>query len=133
LLRGLCAARILGVLAKSEPEGAVSVKAEGGVMASERIAVGTLARALTSCEMAVIFVAIVVFVLSALAVQPAGQSAFMHWILGLLVVLPLLSARSWRSWLGLLCAAPVLAAAVIWSVSELVQCRHAVHERRLAT
>ncbi|HWE12155.1 MAG TPA: amino acid permease [Solirubrobacteraceae bacterium] len=65
----------------------MSVKAEERVMASERIAPGMLPRVLNSFDMTIIFVAIVLFVVNAAALQPAGQSAFTFWILGFLVFL----------------------------------------------
>jgi glutamate:GABA antiporter len=65
----------------------VSVKAEDRVMASERIAPGMLPRVLNSFDMTIIFVAIVLFIVNASALQPAGQSAFTFWILGFLVFL----------------------------------------------
>lgn len=65
----------------------MSVKAQERVMASERIAPGMLPRVLNSFDMTVIFVAIVLFIVNAAALQPAGQSAFSFWILGFLVFL----------------------------------------------
>ncbi|HWE10834.1 MAG TPA: APC family permease [Solirubrobacteraceae bacterium] len=65
----------------------MSVKADERVMASERIAPGMLPRVLNSFDMTIIFVAIVLFVVNAAALQPAGQSAFTFWILGFLVFL----------------------------------------------
>src|SRR5690242_21277218 len=56
-------------------------------MISERIAPGMLPRVLNSFDMTVIFVAIVLFIVNASALQPAGQSAFTFWILGFLVFL----------------------------------------------
>jgi hypothetical protein len=65
----------------------MSVKAAERVMASERIAPGMLPRVLNSFDMTIIFVAIVLFVVNASALQPAGQSAFTFWIVGFLVFL----------------------------------------------
>ena len=65
----------------------MSVQAEERVMASERIAPGMLPRVLNSFDMTIIFVAIVLFIVNAAALQPAGQSAFTFWILGFLVFL----------------------------------------------
>jgi glutamate:GABA antiporter len=65
----------------------MSVKAEERVMVSERIAPGMLPRVLSSFDMTIIFVAIVLFVVNASALQPAGQSAFTFWIVGFLVFL----------------------------------------------
>jgi glutamate:GABA antiporter len=56
-------------------------------MASERIAPGMLPRVLSSFDMIVIFVAIVLFIVNASAVQPAGPAAFSYWILGFLAFL----------------------------------------------
>ena len=56
-------------------------------MASERIAPGMLPRVLHSFDMTVIFVAIVLFIVNASALQPAGQAAFTFWILGFLAFL----------------------------------------------
>ncbi|MEA2256137.1 MAG: glutamate:GABA antiporter, partial [Solirubrobacteraceae bacterium] len=61
--------------------------ADGRTMASERIAPGMLPRVLGSFDMVVIFVAIVLFVVNASAVQPAGPAAFSYWILGFLLFL----------------------------------------------
>ena len=49
-------------------------------MASERIAPGMLPRVLNSFDMTIIFVAIVLFIVNASALQPAGQAAFTFWI-----------------------------------------------------
>lgn len=65
----------------------MSVNAEQRVMASERIAPGMLPRVLNSFDMTIIFVAIVLFIVNASALQPAGQSAFTYWILGFLAFL----------------------------------------------
>ena len=65
----------------------MSVKAQEREMVSERIAPGMLPRVLNSFDMTIIFVAIVLFIVNASALQPAGQSAFTFWILGFLVFL----------------------------------------------
>ena len=65
----------------------MSVKAEERVMVSERIAPGMLPRVLNSFDMTIIFVAIVLFIVNASALQPAAQSAYTFWILGFLVFL----------------------------------------------
>src|SRR5438874_2443623 len=65
----------------------MSVRTEERVMASERIAPGMLPRVLNSFDMTIIFVAIVLFIVNAAALQPAKQSAFSFWILGFLVFL----------------------------------------------
>ncbi|MEA2380149.1 MAG: glutamate:GABA antiporter [Solirubrobacteraceae bacterium] len=57
------------------------------VMASERIAPGMLPRVLGTFDMVVIFVAVVLFVVNASAVQSAGPAAFSYWIIGFLVFL----------------------------------------------
>jgi amino acid transporter len=65
----------------------MSTGAQERVMVSERIAPGMLPRVLSSFDMTIIFVAIVLFIVNASALQPAGQSAFTFWILGFLVFL----------------------------------------------
>src|SRR5437764_11885975 len=62
-------------------------QADERVMISERIAPGILPRVLNSFDMTIIFVAIVLFIVNASAVQPAGQSAFTYWTLGFLAFL----------------------------------------------
>src|SRR5256885_4259221 len=57
------------------------------LMISERIATGMLPRVLNSFDMTIIFVAIVLFIVNASAVQPAGPAAFVYWILGFLLFL----------------------------------------------
>ncbi len=61
--------------------------AENREMASERIAPGMLPRVLNSFDMTIIFVAIVLFIVNASALQPARQAAFTYWILGFLAFL----------------------------------------------
>jgi glutamate:GABA antiporter len=56
-------------------------------MISERIAPGMLPRVLNSFDMTIIFVAIVLFIVNASAVQPAGPGAFTYWIVGFLAFL----------------------------------------------
>ena len=56
-------------------------------MASERIAPGALPRVLDSFDMTVIFIAIVLFIVQASALQPAGPAVFTYWILGFLLFL----------------------------------------------
>jgi len=65
----------------------MATAANDRVMASERIAPGMLPRVLGSFDMVVIFVAIVLFIVNASAVQPAGPAAFSYWILGFLLFL----------------------------------------------
>jgi glutamate:GABA antiporter len=57
------------------------------VMISERIAPGMLPRVLDSTDMTVIFLAIVLFIVQASVIQPAGPSAYVYWILGFLLFL----------------------------------------------
>src|SRR5213595_3789617 len=57
------------------------------VMLSERVAPGMLPRVLNSMDMTVIFVAVVLFIVNASAIQQAHQSAFTYWILGFLAFL----------------------------------------------
>src|SRR3954451_595329 len=65
----------------------MAARAEERVMLSERLAPGMLPRVLNSFDMTIIFVAIVLFIVNASAVQPAGQSAFTYWILGFIAFL----------------------------------------------
>jgi len=57
------------------------------VMASERIAPGMLPRVLNSTDMTIIFLAIVLFIVQASVIQPAGPSAYVYWIGGFLLFL----------------------------------------------
>jgi glutamate:GABA antiporter len=57
------------------------------VMISERIAPGMLPRVLNSTDMTVIFLAIVLFIVQASVIQPAGPSAYIYWILGFVLFL----------------------------------------------
>jgi amino acid transporter len=57
------------------------------VMISERIAPGALPRVLSSLDMSIIFLAIVLFIVQASVIQPAGPSAYTYWILGFLLFL----------------------------------------------
>jgi amino acid transporter len=65
----------------------VAAQADERVMISERIAPGMLPRVLNSFDMTVIFVAIVLFIVNASAIQQAHQAAFTYWILGFLAFL----------------------------------------------
>jgi glutamate:GABA antiporter len=65
----------------------MATAADDRAMVSERIAPGMLPRVLSSFDMVVIFVAIVLFVVNASAVQPAGPAAFSYWALGFLLFL----------------------------------------------
>ena len=56
-------------------------------MISERIAPGMLPRVLNSFDMTIIFVAIVLFIVNASAIQQAHQAAYTYWILGFLAFL----------------------------------------------
>jgi amino acid transporter len=65
----------------------MATAANDRMMVSERIAPGMLPRVLSSFDMVVIFVAIVLFIVNASAVQPAGPAAFSYWVLGFLAFL----------------------------------------------
>src|SRR5919108_596684 len=56
-------------------------------MISERIAPGMLPRVLNSADMTIIFVAIILFIVNASAIQRAGPAAYTFWILGFLAFL----------------------------------------------
>jgi amino acid transporter len=56
-------------------------------MISERVAPGMLPRVLNSVDMSIIFLAIVLFIVQASVIQPAGPSAFVYWIGGFLLFL----------------------------------------------
>src|SRR5438034_6439625 len=60
---------------------------EKQTMVSERVAPGMLPRVLDSLDMSIIFLAIVLFIVQASVIQPAGPSAFTYWILGFLLFL----------------------------------------------
>src|SRR5437773_3940909 len=62
-------------------------QAEERVMISERIAPGMLPRVLNTTDMTIIFLAIVLFIVQASVIQPAGPSAYVYWILGFLLFL----------------------------------------------
>src|SRR3982751_4667936 len=62
-------------------------QADERVMISERIAPGMLPRVLNSTDMTIIFLAIVLFIVQASVIQPAGPSAFTYWILGFVAFL----------------------------------------------
>jgi glutamate:GABA antiporter len=59
----------------------------GRAMISERVAPGMLPRVLNSVDMSIIFLAIVLFIVQASVIQPAGPSAFVYWIGGFLLFL----------------------------------------------
>ena len=56
--------------------------ADERTMVSEQLAPGALPRVLSSLDMSIIFLAIVLFITQASVVQGAGPSAFVYWILG---------------------------------------------------
>src|SRR5438128_4950361 len=62
-------------------------QADERMMISERIAPGMLPRLLNSVDMTIIFVAIVLFIVNASAIQQAHQAAYTYWILGFLAFL----------------------------------------------
>src|SRR5438094_4874787 len=62
-------------------------QADDRQMISERIAPGILPRVLNSFDMTIIFVAIVLFIVNASAIQQAHQAAYTYWILGFLAFL----------------------------------------------
>jgi amino acid transporter len=61
--------------------------ADERVMVSERLAPGMLPRVLNSFDMTIIFVAVVLFIVNASAIQQAHQAAYTYWILGFLAFL----------------------------------------------
>jgi amino acid transporter len=65
----------------------LGAQADERTMVSERIAPGILPRVLNSVDMTIIFLAIVLFVVQASVIQPAGPSAYVYWILGFLFFL----------------------------------------------
>src|SRR5207245_5818237 len=62
-------------------------QADERMMISERIAPGMLPRVLSSFDMTIIFVAIVLFIVNASAIQQAHQAAYTYLILGFLFFL----------------------------------------------
>jgi amino acid transporter len=62
-------------------------QADERMMISERIAPGMLPRVLNSTDMTIIFLAIVLFIVQASVIQPAGPSAYVYWLLGFLLFL----------------------------------------------
>jgi glutamate:GABA antiporter len=64
-----------------------TAQADERVMISERIAPGMLPRVLGSFDMTIIFVAIVLFIVNASAIQQAHQAAYTYWVLGFLAFL----------------------------------------------
>jgi glutamate:GABA antiporter len=66
---------------------AAAAPADERTMISERIAPGMLPRVLNSTDMTIIFLAIVLFIVQASVIQPAGPSAFVYWALGFVLFL----------------------------------------------
>src|SRR5213078_1479616 len=60
---------------------------EKQTMVSERVAPGALPKVLDSVDMSIIFLAIVLFIVQASVIQPAGPAAYTYWILGFLLFL----------------------------------------------
>jgi amino acid transporter len=65
----------------------MAAEADDRAMISERIAPGMLPRVLSSLDMSIIFLAIVLFIVQASVIQPAGPTAFTYWILGFVLFL----------------------------------------------
>jgi amino acid transporter len=65
----------------------MAAQADERVMISERIAPGMLPRVLNTTDMTIIFLAIVLFIVQASVLQPAGPSAYVYWLLGFLLFL----------------------------------------------
>jgi amino acid transporter len=65
----------------------MAAQANGREMISERIAPGMLPRVLNSFDMTIIFVAVVLFIVNASAIQQAHQAAYTYWVLGFLAFL----------------------------------------------
>jgi amino acid transporter len=65
----------------------MAAPADDGLMISERVAPGMLPRVLNSFDMTIIFVAIVLFIVNASAIQQAHQAAYTYWILGFIAFL----------------------------------------------
>src|SRR5256714_2586502 len=65
----------------------MAAQADDRVMISERLAPGMLPRVLSSTDMTIIFLAIVLFIVQASVIQPAGPSAYVYWLLGFLLFL----------------------------------------------
>src|SRR3982751_819134 len=65
----------------------MAVREDEQLMISERVAPGMLPRVLNTTDMTIIFLAIVLFIVQASVIQPAGPSAYTYWILGFLLFL----------------------------------------------
>ena len=118
--------------------------ADERTMISERVAPGMLPRVLNSFDMTIIFVAIVLFIVNASAMQQAHQAAYTYWILGFLAFLvpgalitaqlglmfpqegslapsargSLFTVHNSRIWLALMCGVSLAAAVGIYGISE---------------
>src|SRR5947199_9797694 len=62
-------------------------QADDRAMISERLAPGMLPRVLNTSDMTIIFLAIVLFIVQASVIQPAGPSAYVYWMLRFLLFL----------------------------------------------
>src|SRR5262252_2034789 len=60
---------------------------DSGLLTSERVAGGILPKVLTTFDMVAIFVAVVLFITNAAAIQPSGPAAYGWWIIGFVVFL----------------------------------------------
>ncbi len=65
----------------------MAAQADDHMMISERVAPGMLPRVLNSFDMTIIFVAVVLFIVNASAIQQAHQAAYTYWILGFVAFL----------------------------------------------
>src|SRR5256714_7866778 len=65
----------------------MAAQADDRVMISERLAPGMLPRVLNTTAMTIIFLAIVLFIVQASVIQPAGPASYTYWILGFLAFL----------------------------------------------
>src|SRR5919198_1402071 len=65
----------------------MAAREDDRTMISERVAPGMLPRVLNTTDMTIIFLAIVLFIVQASVIQPAGPSAYVYWILGFLLFL----------------------------------------------
>ena len=63
----------------------MAAQADDRVMISERLAPGMLPRVLNTTDMTIIFLAIVLFIVQASVIQPAGPAAYVYWVLGFLL------------------------------------------------
>ena len=65
----------------------MATEADPRTMVSEELAPSALPRVLDSFDMTVIFLAIVLFIVQASVIQPAGPAAYTYWVLGFLLFL----------------------------------------------